>query len=487
MKLEKLLESSGVKADGAGRDALAAPVDGIAYDSKKVGKNFLFFAVRGARVNGEDFALEAASKGASAVVSGRALNTPLANIVVKDVKTAMARIAETFYGNPSGKLDVFAVTGTNGKTTVTYMMDKIAQAAGFKSAVFGTISYRWEGVDVKLPNTTAESVDLSRYLCEFLSSGGGRVAAEISSQGLDRKCADALKFRCAVFTNLTHEHLDWHKNVENYAKAKRRLFELLADNHRAEPLAVVNADDPASAEVVKGLPLKVVTFGIKNKADYNAQILTSGLDGSSFNVRSESVNEKILINLPGEFNVSNALASFAAAFESGTKAEFIKAGLAALQTVPGRMAKIVSPRGYAVYIDYAHTPTALKNALEALRGYCEGRLISVFGAGGDRDRLKRPEMGEVSARLADFTWITSDNPRGENPASIALDVEVGFRKIRDSNFKVVLDREDAVKNALAMAEKGDIVLIAGKGHEVYQIVGDKRIPYSDTEVVNKYI
>jgi len=485
MKLKELLEKSSGRAV---KDPSENPqITGISYNSKKIKKGALFFAVKGTRFNGENFAGEAMKKGAAAAVCERPLNCCLPQIIVEDVKTAMARISEAFYDFPSKKINVIGITGTNGKTTVTYFLEKIAEASGIKSAVFGTINYRWAGKTFTLPNTTAEAPDLSKYLSEVGKKGVKEVFIETSSQGLDRKCCEALTFRGCIFTNLTREHLDWHGTFSNYAKAKRRLFEILSKNFKEEPLAVVNSDSEWSPEIIKDLPLKTVTYGLTQKADYSADIISSTCEGTTFTVKHKTCGGKVSIRLPGQFNVLNALASFAMARETGVDMDTIKHALAEVTDVPGRMSSITSSRGFIVYVDYAHTPDALKNVLETLRTICGARLIVVFGAGGNRDRSKRPEMGEVASRYADFVWITSDNPRHEKPENIILDIEIGCRKVTDENFKVEIDRPAAIRNALKMAEKGDIILIAGKGHENYQIFGDKRKPYSDIETVKKIL
>ncbi|MFH1353004.1 MAG: UDP-N-acetylmuramoyl-L-alanyl-D-glutamate--2,6-diaminopimelate ligase [bacterium] len=485
MNLEELLKKSSI-------DAVTLPpenpqITGVSYNSKKIKKSALFFAVKGANFNGEDFAGEAMNKGAAAAVCERTLDCRLPQVIVKDVKTAMAHISEAFYGFPSKVMDVIGITGTNGKTTITYFLEKISEAAGIKSAVFGTVNYRWDGKTINLPNTTAESADLSKYLAEAQKSGVKKVFFEASSQGLDRKCCEALTFRGCVFTNLTHEHLDWHGTFENYAKAKSRLFEILSKNFKEEPLAVINADSVWSPKITRDIPLKTVTYGLSKKADYSAVILSSDSEETVFLVKHGTEQEKVLIRLPGVFNVSNALASFALARETGIDVKDIKAGLANVTDVPGRLTKITSRRDFTVYVDYAHTPDALKNVLKTLKTFCGGRLIVVFGAGGNRDRAKRPEMGEAASRGADFVWLTSDNPRHEKPEDIILDIEVGCRKIAPENFKVEIDRAEAIRNALKMAEKGDIILIAGKGHENYQIFGDEKKPYSDIETVKEIL
>ncbi|MCD6412567.1 MAG: UDP-N-acetylmuramoyl-L-alanyl-D-glutamate--2,6-diaminopimelate ligase [Elusimicrobia bacterium] len=484
MKLKELLSVSGVRVEKipAGNPA----VKGVSYNSNEVKPGWLFFALKGSRVDGLDFASEAERKGAVAVVSDRPSGKSGKLVLVKDAKKAMAKIAEAFYGFPSRKLDLIGVTGTNGKTTVTYFLDSIFRSAGIKSAVFGTINYRWDGFSRQFPNTTVESADISRHLLLFLKAGGKAVFLEVTSQGLDRVCADALAFRGAIFTNLSHEHLDWHGSIDNYARAKRRLFEILSENRRDDSFILANADDKWALKITGGLKVKSATFGIASKADFTADRINMTSSGTDFTVRHPGGEDRISIKLPGLFNVSNALAAYAAAVKMNIARAAVRKGLSGLNDVPGRMSKISIGKNSAVYIDYAHTPDALRKVLVAIRAVCSGRLICVFGCGGNRDREKRPLMGKIAAEISDFVWITSDNSRDENPSAIALDIEVGARSA-GGNYKVEVDRLSAIEGALKMAEKDDIILIAGKGHENYQIAAGKRIPYSDFDAVKKTI
>ncbi|MBA3065330.1 UDP-N-acetylmuramoyl-L-alanyl-D-glutamate--2,6-diaminopimelate ligase [bacterium] len=492
MRLNDLILKSGIVPRA--RSGGDAEIKSISYDSRRTEKGALFFAAHGTEQNGEAFAADAVKKGASAIVAEKFLGSGVPEIKVENVKEAMARLAEAFYGFPSKKINLYGVTGTNGKTTVTYMLESIAASAGEKSAVFGTINYRFGNKIYALPNTTAESADISKLLAEFAADGGKRCFIEISSQGLDRKCADALSFKSAVFTNLSREHLDWHGNMENYAAAKRKLFEKVYESRGKEALAVINADDEWSEKIISGLPLKTVTYGIRKKSDYSGKIISFDSAKIIFDVKSLKEKIRIELKLPGEHNVMNALAAFALAREEGFSAENIKNGLENITDIIGRLSRIQSEDGFTVYVDYAHTPDALKNVLQSLRPLTQKRIITVFGAGGNRDRGKRPVMGQIVSENSDFAWITSDNPRNENPQAIALDIEVGMRKNSAAEFasesppwKVELDREKAIGGAIAMAEKGDIILVAGKGHEEYQIVGCEQIPYSDIKTVKKIL
>ncbi|MCD6311300.1 MAG: UDP-N-acetylmuramoyl-L-alanyl-D-glutamate--2,6-diaminopimelate ligase [Elusimicrobia bacterium] len=492
MRLDELILKSGVvpiEISGG-----SAEIKSISYDSRRTGKGDLFFASAGTQCNGEDFAKDAVKKGAAAVVSEKLLGTGVPEIKVKNVKVAMARIAEAFYGFPSKKLNLYGITGTNGKTTVTYMLESIAKAAGEKCAVFGTVNYRFGKKIHTLPNTTAESADISRLLSEFAADGGKLCFIEISSQGLDRKCADALSFKSAVFTNLSREHLDWHGNMKNYAAAKRELFEKVYDSMGKEGLAVINSDNEWSKKIIEGLPLKTAAFGIRKQSKYNGKIISMDCAKTIFDVRAPKEKMRIELKLPGEHNVMNALAAFALAREEGFSAEIIKKGLENITDITGRLSRIPAKKGFTVYVDYAHTPDALEKVLQSLRPLTEKRIITVFGAGGNRDRGKRPEMGKIVSENSDFAWITSDNPRNENPQAIMMDIEIGMRKTRDMEsasasqpWRAEPDRGKAIAGAIAMAEKGDIILIAGKGHEEYQIIGSEKIPYSDIKTVKKIL
>ncbi|MEA2081707.1 MAG: UDP-N-acetylmuramoyl-L-alanyl-D-glutamate--2,6-diaminopimelate ligase [Elusimicrobiota bacterium] len=492
MKLNELILKSGIATPA--QTGGNTTIKGISYDSRRTKKGDLFFAFPGNAANGENFAGEAVKKGAAAVAAAKFLGTGVPEIKVTHVKTAMARIAEAFWGFPSKKLNLYGITGTNGKTTVTYLLESIAKAAGKKCAVFGTVNYRFAKQKFILPNTTAESADISKLISEFVKTGGKHCFIEISSQGIDRKCIEALTFKAAVFTNLSREHLDWHGNMENYASAKRKLFEKVRDAHGEEGLAVINSDDEWSGKIIDGLPLKTVTYGISRQAVYRGKILGADITKTTFEVKSPKEKIRIELHLPGEHNVMNALAAFALAHESGFSTLSIKKGLEKVLDIKGRLSRIPSEKGFSVYVDYAHTPDALEKAILTLKPLAQKRTITVFGAGGNRDRGKRPEMGRIVAENSDFAWITSDNPRNEDPRAIAMDIEIGMRqteaaKFTDGNppWRVELNRGKAIAGAIAMAEKGDIILITGKGHEEYQIVGDKKIAYSDIKTVKKIL
>jgi len=483
MRLKELLEKSKI-------EVLNFPdenpeIKNLAYNSKKVKQNTLFFAIKGTHHDGKNFIPEAVKKGACAVVVDKKLDHKIPQVIVRDVKVAMAYIAEAFFDFPSKKLTLTGITGTNGKTTISFMLEEISKKAGHLPARFGTISYKWGMREIKFPNTTAESLDISRCLWEFEKDGGKNVFLEVSSQGLDRKCAEALFFKAAVFTNLNPEHLDWHKTMENYALSKRHLFKLLSKNK--DGIAILNKNDPWSEKFIKDIPVKVKTYGTVKSADYYGEINSISDLGTQFTIKFNGNEIKISLKLIGEFNVLNALAAFSCASEFGISPDVIKHALENFEGVTGRLTKFVSKGGFVVFVDYAHTPFALENVLKTLKELNPQRLIVVFGCGGNRDREKRPLMGKIASEFSDFIWVTTDNPRDEEPKDIALDIEVGIRQREFENYRIELDRKKAIQNALTMAQKGDIILIAGKGHEDYQIIKDKKIHLSDIEIVKNFL
>jgi len=460
---------------------------GIADDSRHVRKGDIFFAIRGARFNGRKFINEAVTKGAVAIVTDK--NTPLGCkkvvrvIRVADPRKALAQAASDFYGNPSGKVKVIGVTGTNGKTTITYLLEEVFRAAGQQAGIIGTIAHRWADKVIEARNTTPGSIELERLLSEMAAEGVRYCAMEVSSHSLDQGRVDGIDFKAAIFTNITGEHLDYHKTPANYLKAKARLFSGL----KSTGLAVLNADDPNCGKIKKKTKARVLTYGIKNKSDVTADEIKFGLDKTDFLVRSGKWGSfRLRSPLIGTFNVYNILAVTACALDEGIGIEAIKKAVAGFRGAEGRLEAVKTGRDFKIFVDYAHTDDALENVLKALRQLVKNRLIVVFGCGGDRDRFKRPKMGAVSSRLADYVVITSDNPRSEEPSSISRQIEKGIGKGFGS-YEIILDRYEAIKKAIEIARPRDIVLIAGKGHEKYQIIGDKVLPFSDKEVVQRIL
>jgi UDP-N-acetylmuramoyl-L-alanyl-D-glutamate--2,6-diaminopimelate ligase len=478
MKLRDVLEGLALlESDADGGEEIL----GIAYNSKSVRPGYLFAALKGQSRNGMDFVAEAEANGAAAVLSSwpKPPATGLAWIRVADARETLALAAANFYGHPSDRMKVIGVTGTKGKTTVTYLLEAILKAAGFVPGVIGTIEYRRPGRTVKAGRTTPEAPDLQAILSEMLDAGITHCVMEVSSHALEQKRVWGVSFDVAVFTNLSGEHMDYHRSMENYFDAKRKLFYL---NHKRNA-AVVNMDDPWGQKLIAELPLKTITFGFEPAAIVRA--VKSDLSDEGMNVRIVHPGNVLEVrsNLFGRHNAYNILAAAAAALALNISPEDIVKGIAALRGVPGRFEKVDNARGFHIVVDYAHTDSALEHLLETAREFKPRRVVLVFGAGGNRDKDKRERMGRVAARLADWTIITSDNPRAEDPLEIIAAIEKGFEKEAARTYEIVPDRREAISRALAMAVKGDYVLIAGKGHEDYQIFKDQTVHFSDTEVI----
>jgi UDP-N-acetylmuramoyl-L-alanyl-D-glutamate--2,6-diaminopimelate ligase len=443
---------------------LPATVTGIAVDSRSATPGGLFVAVRGERVDGHRFLAGAVQNGAAVVVVEHQVDVAVPQIIVADTRTAISRLADAFYDHPSRAMTVLGVTGTNGKTTTTYLVQHIAEAAGLRCGVIGTLGGQIAGQTWALENTTPLALELHRLLAAMRDAGARAVAMEVSSHALALGRADNVCFHAAALTNVTRDHLDFHGTEARYIAAKRRLFDLA-------PQAVLNVDDPVGRTFAGELPA-ATTYAIDRVAQLRASNIQLQGDGTHFDVSGLHVE----IGLPGRFNVANALAAIGLARAAGIEDEAIVRGLAAARAVPGRMERI-GAFGIDAIVDYAHTPDALANVLRAARETTRGRLIVVFGCGGDRDPGKRVEMGRIAAAAADAVIVTSDNPRGEDPAAIAQAVAEGIAA------EIILDRRSAIRRAINEARAGDTVVVAGKGHETYQIVGEERLPFDDRDEV----
>jgi UDP-N-acetylmuramoyl-L-alanyl-D-glutamate--2,6-diaminopimelate ligase len=453
------------------------PVTGLTYRSADVGPGFLFFCVPGTRVDGHTFAPDAVAAGAVALVAEGRLDLPeeVTSILVPSVREAMGPIAATFYGRPADRLITIGVTGTNGKTTTTYLMERILREAGMTPGVIGTTGIRVDGRPVGYDRTTPEAPDLHRLLAEMTGEGVTGVAMEVSSHGLHQRRVGGLRFDCAVFTNLSQDHLDYHGTLEEYLAAKRMLF-----TPALAARAAVNHDVPEGRSLVRD-DLPTLLYGIEEGADVRAQDLDLGPRGLRFRVGSLQVRSA----LRGGFNVHNCLAALAAARQVGIDDRASVRGIAALPGVPGRMEPVDAGQPFLVLVDYAHTPDSLENVLRAARPLAEGhRVLAVFGCGGDRDRGKRPMMGEVATRMADHTVITSDNPRSEDPVVIIGEIEPGARR-GGGGYVVEADRRAAIRLALERARPGDVVVIAGKGHETGQEFADRIVSFDDRVVARE--
>lgn len=459
-------------------------VAGLAVDSRMVRPGDLFAALSGPRHDGHRFLDEAVEAGASALLveRGRLQGDPggagAALLETDHVRDVFGEVAAAYYGHPSKELDLIGITGTNGKTSVSYLLESIFRAAGKRTGVIGTVEYRWGGSREMAPSTTPEAHDLQRLLRRMADDGVEAVAMEVSSHALTQHRTLGCTFRAAVFTNLSRDHLDFHEDLEDYFLAKSRLF------HDMGPeAAVINADDPWGKRILGKIPGKGRSYGRKEGADYRAVEVNIHPGGIELLLRHGGVSLELRSTLLGEHNAANILAAAAAATECGVDGASIRRGIEAVQFIPGRFEMVSGEGEPLVLVDYAHTPDALEHALRAARPLSAARLIVVFGCGGDRDRGKRPLMGGIAARLADVTFLTSDNPRSEDPDLIIGEIAEGFRAADGGkgDLNIVTDRRRAIRQAVAAARKGEVVLIAGKGHEDYQILPEGKVPFADGE------
>ena len=453
-----------------------AEVLDLAYDARAVAPGTLFFCVRGGRADGHDFASAAVERGAVALVVERPLELPVPQLVVADARPAMAVVADEFFGRPTEELELLGITGTNGKTTTAFLLHSILDAAGRRPGLLGTIEARIGGRVRPVVRTTPEAIDLQRTFRQMLGCGDASCALEASSHASDLHRLDRVRFDALVFTNLSQDHLDFHGTLDRYFDAKRRLF--LAD---PAPRAAINVADPWGrrlAAELRRLGRTQLTYGLVDHADIRAERLELTRHGARFVAAGMDVTTP----LRGRFNVENVLAAIAAARLVDIDARAIAAGIERLEGVPGRMEAVDEGQSFAVLVDYAHTPASLANALRAARELAGGRVLCVFGCGGDRDRGKRPEMGRVAAELADVAVVTSDNPRGEPPAAIVADVVAGAPA---GALEVEPDRRVAIEQAIGLAGEGDVVVVAGKGHEQGQELGGVTLPFDDREVARE--
>ena len=470
--------------DGSSGGASEAVVTAIAYDSRRTERGHLFVALKGLHADGTSFAREAIDRGAVVVVSEQPApaGTEVPWVVVEDARRALAILADAFYRHPSGDMQVVGITGTNGKTTTAYLVASIFEAAGVRCGVLGTVGYRVGDEVREATHTTPEAPEVQGLLREMAGRGCGACAMEVSSHALSLRRVDGMRFTAGVFTNLTRDHLDFHAGMEAYFRAKRRLFEMLP---RDAP-GVMNLDDPRGAALAE-LVGRPVTYAINRPADIMPGPLSLSLEGLTFDVRTPRGTLPIRSTLVGRPNVYNILAAVSTGMALGLSFDVIERGVAALAGVPGRFEVVSSAADeVTVVVDYAHTDDALRNLLETARLLTQGRLITVFGCGGDRDRTKRPLMGAVAGRLSDLILITSDNPRCEDPARIIDEIQRGItpdtRRDSSQRLLTIVDRREAISAAIELARPGDLVLIAGKGHEKYQALGTQVLPFDDVAV-----
>jgi UDP-N-acetylmuramoyl-L-alanyl-D-glutamate--2,6-diaminopimelate ligase len=463
-------------------------IRGLAYDSRAVQPGFLFVALRGLHQNGAQYVDDAIRRGAVAIVSeGNGwTRRDVAHIRVEDARRAMAEIACAFYNHPARHLQLIGITGTNGKSTTSFMCRDMLKADGRAPGLLGTIRYEIGERQIPASRTTPEAPDIQRMLDEMVRAGCRSAVMEVSSHGLDQKRTWGLDFDVGVFTNLTQDHLDYHKTMDAYFAAKTLLFRALGQADK-KATACLNLDDAWGQQLAYtgGLTAQVLGFGTHPSAAIRADDITIGAHGCDFQLTSPWGSAPAHVSLLGRHNVSNALAALAACGALGVPLKTMLGVLATMPPVPGRLEPVPNQRGLTIFVDYAHTDDALGNVLRTLRELTRGRLITVFGCGGNRDKTKRPKMGAIVARLADYALLTSDNPRTEDPAEIIRQCAAGFGA--NKNFASEVDREKAIGQALALARPGDVVLIAGKGHETYQEFAHTIVPFDDRDVVQHWL
>jgi UDP-N-acetylmuramoyl-L-alanyl-D-glutamate--2,6-diaminopimelate ligase len=466
-------------------------VRGLTDDSRRVTPGGCFVAVRGLRADGRRFIPQALERGARAIVAEPPDPLPgheVGRVLVPDTRAALPRLADAYFGHPSRALTVVGVTGTNGKTTTAYLCEALLRARGLETGMIGTIQYVVGGQRREASQTTPDAIELQGLLAEMVAAGVGGVAMEVSSHALEQRRADGVAFDVAIFTNLTQDHLDFHGSMERYEAAKRRLFfDLLPAGRKPSPTAVLNADDPVGAAWTASLPGRVLTFGLRPGHAVRPARHASSLDGIDLEADTPEGPVRLASRLIGEHNVMNLLGAIAAGVALGLAPAAIAEALAGVTAVPGRFERVDAGQDFLVVVDYAHTPDALRRVLETARPLTPGRLGVVFGAGGDRDRGKRPLMGAVAASLADRVWLTSDNPRSEDPAAIIAEIAAGVAPPPRDGYTEHPDRRVAIGEALRWARRGDTVVIAGKGHETYQIVAGRVLPFDDRLVARELL
>lgn len=478
MQLKQLInELSPTRVEGP----VDQEISGITYDSRRVTPGMVFVAIPGQNFDGHDFIYTAIDRGASAVICQQndfAL-TRATKIRVADVREALARAAAAYYDHPSAKLKMIGVTGTNGKTTVAFMVKQILETAGIKCGLMGTVRYEIGERIIPAHRTTPEALEIHEMLKQMHRAGCQACVMEVSSHALEQKRVYGVEFDVAIFTNLTQDHLDYHGTMENYFQAKKILFDSLAANCK-RGCAVINIDDSFGQQLARGTAAEVqLTYGLAAAAKIRATQIQLGSHVTDMLVDIPGYQFSLRLPLIGRHNIYNALAAAGAglAFEIGIPV--IREALQTLPAIPGRLEIVPTTRSFSIYVDYAHTDDALSHVLQTLREIAPGRVLLTFGCGGSRDTGKRFKMGKVAAELSDFTIITSDNPRKESPGAIAAQIEAGFRSVRHTNYRVELDRRRAIEDVIRMAHQGDSVLIAGKGHETYQEFENTVVPFDD--------
>ncbi len=486
MRFTELLNTAAIGAAYGGNDFT---VKGLTFDSRNVSADFVFFAVIGSKLDGTKFIGSALENGACAVIADAKAAAEYAGnpkvVLVENVRKAMAEIACAYYGNPSESIKVIGVTGTNGKTTITYIIKKILEEAGYKAGLIGTIDYITDSKGTNTSRlTTPDSIEMNEYLSKMVKSGMDFCVMEVSSIALVNYRVHTIHYDTAVFTNLTSEHMDLHGNMDNYFRAKKILFDTLQEHS----LAISNSDDDYGIRMLTETKASKKLYSIDNYSNLQASEIALTLDGMSFGITYNEKKYTVKSSLTGKFNVYNILASILTALRYGIEMETILAAIEKFEAVKGRFNRITLPNGACAIIDYSHTSDSLKNAIEAAidivnRENKGGRVITLFGCGGDKDKTKRPVMGHIATELSDFVIVTSDNPRSESPEAIIEDIKTGIEK---NNYESEPNRDEAIKRGIEMSRTGDIILICGKGHETYQEIKGVKSHFDDAEEVIKY-
>ncbi len=465
-------------------------INGICYDSRKAMNNYIFVCIKGFQTDGHKYIDGAIKNGVSVVIIEReiinldeVINKGITVIKVKNSRRALSKISANYYDHPSKKINVVGVTGTNGKTSITNLLNTILETNNKRSALLGTINNKILKKIYKSKNTTPESLELHELFHEMVSKKIEVCTMEVSSHSLDLFRVDDVEFNIGIFTNLTRDHLDYHKDMEDYKNAKIKLF------YKASMANIINMDDKYGREILKEinkLDTPIFTYGLTEKSDFFAKDIKMFPSYSEFILVTPSYSTHVKMNIPGVFSIYNILAVIASCYVLGLSKEEILKGIRNIKPIKGRFELVENDLGKTVIIDYAHTPDALKNVLDTIKQFTAGKIIVVFGCGGDRDNQKRPMMGQIASNLADYIILTNDNPRTENPDNIISDILDGIKKEKN-NFDIIKNRKEAIKKAIKMATQNDTVLIAGKGHESYQIIGDKVFDFDDKEVAMEFL
>jgi len=481
MKLRQLLQSlSTLEVEGS----LDREITGLAYDSRRVTPGTVFVALKGQNTDGHMYINDAIDRGAAAIICERNgfSTTRTTKIVVSDARETMGHAARAFYENPSAKLKIIGVTGTNGKTTVSFLVKEMLHAAGIKTGLLGTIRYEIGDRVIPAARTTPEALEIQQMLAQMVKAGCKACVMEVSSHALDQKRTIGVEFDVAIFTNLTRDHLDYHGTMDGYFASKVKLFTALQRGEKPGA-AVINIDDAYGQRLHdEGEVAVKLTYGLGQSAQLCASDIELRQDHTVFNLKANGTLLRFEMPMIGRYNIYNALAAIGAATTLDISWQLIQEALKKMAPVPGRLERVSTVESFNVFVDYAHTGDALEQVLKTVREVTDGRLLLLFGCGGSRDVGKRAKMGEVAARLADYSIVTNDNPRRESPAQIAGQIQQGYKEVREDSFGMELDRRRAIEDIISMAQSGDTVLIAGKGHETYQEFDDTVFPFDDRVV-----